>query len=122
VLIALQHEHQLESEEAAFAALEKKELPIPPDYLIADKDVENVRRPHDAQNWRFTDIPAQNVRYITQLQPENIVFYQEQQGEDIPLIVCIMAPWQEEKFLIHGHILVVMFDDTFGTNKELHSL
>jgi len=118
VLIALQHEHQLESEEAAFAALENKEIPTPPDYLISDKDVENVRRPVDSQNWRFTDNPAQNVRYQTQLEPENIIFYQEQQGADIPFILCFSVPWQLDNMLIHGHGGPLLLDDTFQTNKE----
>jgi hypothetical protein len=118
VLIALQHEHQLESEEATLAALRNKQIPVPPDYLITDKDVENVRRPVESHNWRFTNNPAQNVRYLTQLEPENIVFYQEQQGADRPFILCFMVPWQMDIMLEHGHGGPLLLDDTFQTNKE----
>ncbi len=73
---ALQHEHKLESEQATRAAMHNKEIPIPADYFIAERDVENVRRPVDSHNWHFTNNAAQNVGYLAQLEPEIVVYYQ----------------------------------------------
>jgi hypothetical protein len=118
VVRALQHEHKLESEEATLAAMHNKEISIPPDYFISERDVENVRRPVDSQNWRFTSNAAQNVRYLTQLEPENVVYYQEQQGAAKSFILCVMTPWQEEMLLKYGHGGALLFDDTFETNNQ----
>jgi hypothetical protein len=118
VVRALQHEHNLASEAATLAAMHNQEIPIPPDYLIDDKHVENVRRPVDSQNWHFTNNAAQNVRHLTQLEPENVVHYQEQQGAAKSFILCLMTPWQEEMLLKYGHDGVLHFDDTFGTNNQ----
>ena len=89
------------------------------DYMLNDKDIDNLAKGLDEYEWRFNPDDANSIHIWTQRNPQSTVLYQQQQESQQQIFtLAISDPWQQDQLRKHGHGKAVLLDGTFGTNSK----
>ena len=89
------------------------------DYMLNDKDIDNLAKTLDEFEWRFNPDDANSIHIWTQRNPDSIVYYQQQrESEQQIFTLAISDPWQQDQLRKHGHGKAVLLDGTFGNNSK----